>query len=182
MSDNLRRAFGLAEDRLSSMMQEMHERGELSHLQGKQLSLEENDPAWLVTRMLKQEGFSHPLLERRQEVEQQIRAADARIDRVVQRRTRLLEEREITASEVATAFNDSRRITLHDYRESLSELNRSIRHFNLTVPLQLQITPVQLDEQMKRVEQLVPELLPEEFGHQLHAGSWWKRLTRRQRT
>jgi hypothetical protein len=179
VADNLRRAYGDAEDRLSSMMQDMHERGELRHLQGKQLSLEEDDPAWLVTRMLKQEGFSHPLLERRHEVEQQLRAADARIDRIVLRRKRLVEEQAITAPEIATAFNVARRHDLCDYRESLARLNRAIRDYNLTVPLPLQVMPVQIEVQMKRVEDLVPCLEPECFGQNRSAGSWWTRVRRR---
>lgn len=158
------------------MMKEMHERGELSHLQGKPLALEEDDPAWLVTRMLKQEGFSHPLLERRQEVELQLRSADARIDRLARRRQELQEEQLSTAPEIASAFNDGRRIALQEYRESLPKLNRAIRDYNLTVPMPLHITPVQIDAQIARVEQLVPELQPEDFGHGRRSGSWWTRL------
>jgi hypothetical protein len=178
VADNLRRAYDDAEDRLSSMMQEMHERGELRHLQGKQLSLEEGDPAWLVTRMLKQEGFSHPLLERRHEVEQQLRAADARIDRMVLRRERLVEEQATTAPEIATAFNVARRHDLREYRECLAELNRAIRDYNLTVPMPLQVMPVQTEVQMKRVEDLVPCLEPERFGLSQSAGSWRTRVPR----
>jgi hypothetical protein len=156
----------------------MHERGELRHLQGKQLSIEEDDPAWLVTRMLKQEGFSHPLLERRQEVEQQLHAADARIDRLVQRRSLLLEEQSITSPEKASAFNVGRGLTLQDYRASLAELNRAIRDYNLTVPLPLHIMPVHVDAQMERVEQLVPILETEVFGQGRRSGSWWTRVWR----
>ena len=182
MSDKLQRAYGEAEDRLTSMMKEMHERGELSHLQGKPLSLEEDDPAWLVTRMLKQEGFSHPLLERRQEVEQHVRAADARIDRLVQRLRQLLAEQSMTPPEISSAFNQGRRLTLQEYRDSLPEINRAIRNYNLTVPMPLHIRPVQIDAQMSRVEQLVPELDPEAFGRGRPTGSWWTRFRRGSRT
>ena len=182
MSDKLQRAYGEAEDRLASMMKEMHERGELAHLQGKPLPLEDDDPAWLVTRMLKQEGFSHPLLERRQEVEQQLRAADARIDRLVHRRQELMDERDLTPPEVASAFNTSRGFTLEEYRESLPKINRAIRDYNLTVPLPLHITPVQVEAQMHRVEELVPALALDGFGHARRTGSWWTRLRRGTRT
>jgi Domain of unknown function (DUF1992) len=69
VGEKLRRAYSEAEDRMASVMREMHERGELRHLHGKPLALEEDDPAWLAARMLKQEGFSHPLLERRNDVQ-----------------------------------------------------------------------------------------------------------------
>jgi hypothetical protein len=75
---------------MASMMREMHERGELRHVHGKPLALEEDDPAWLAARMLKEEGFSHPLLERRNDVQWQLQVADARIDRLLQRRKRLV--------------------------------------------------------------------------------------------
>jgi Domain of unknown function (DUF1992) len=69
VGEKLRRAYSKAEDRMASMMREMHERGELRHLHGKPLVLEEDDPAWLAARMLQQEGFCHPLLERRNDVQ-----------------------------------------------------------------------------------------------------------------
>jgi Domain of unknown function (DUF1992) len=176
VSDRLKRAYDEAEERMASMMQEMHERGELRHLHGKPLELEEDDPAWLGARMLKQEGFSHPLLERRQDVEKQLQAADERIQRLRQRRERLEGERATTAPEVASAFNDRRRLALEDYKHHLPELNRAIRDYNLTVPTALQITPIQIDRQMDRVEQMVPPLEPETFGQELRGQSWWDRL------
>jgi Domain of unknown function (DUF1992) len=181
VSDRLKRAYDEAEDRMASMMQEMHERGELRHLQGKPLALEEDDPAWLVARMLKQEGFSHPLLERRRDVEKQLQAADARIDHLLQRRNRLVGEQADTAPEVAQAFNDGRRLTLEDYKAHLAELNRAIRDYNLTVPTALQIVPIQVDPQMKRVEDLVPPLETESFGRGRSKRSWWGRLRRESR-
>jgi hypothetical protein len=176
VSDKLKRAYDEAEERMASMMREMHERGELRHLHGKPLELEEDDPAWLGARMLKQEGFSHPLLERRQDVEKQLQAADDRIQRLRQRRERLTSERATTAPEIATAFNDGRRLTLEDYQHHLPELNRSIRDYNLTVPTALQITPIQIAPQMERVERMAPPLEPETFGHELRGQSWWNRL------
>jgi hypothetical protein len=181
VSEKLKRAYDEAEQRMASMMQEMHERGELRHLHGKPLELEEDDPAWLATRMLKQEGFSHPLLERRQDVQKQLQAADDRIDRLWQRRKRLMEEQANRSPEAASAFNDGRRLELEDYRDYLDQLNRTIRDYNLTVPMPIQIRPVQVDRQMERVEDLVPPLDPEAFGHGRIHGSWWSRFRREHR-
>ena len=178
MSEKLKRAYDEAERRMADMMQEMHERGDLRHLHGKPLELEEDDPAWLATRMLKQEGFSHPLLERRQEVEKQLQAADSRIDRLLRRRQRLMEEQPNTSPEAASAFNNGRRLELEDYKGHLAQLNRTIRDYNLTVPTAIQIRPIRVDRQMERVEGLLSLLEPETFGHGQSTGSWWSRFRR----
>jgi DnaJ family protein C protein 28 len=176
VSEKLKRAYDEAERRMADMMQQMHVRGELRHLHGKPLELEEDDPAWLATRMLKQEGFSHPLLERRQDVQKQLQAADARIDRLLQRRNRLMEEQATTSPEAAIGFNNGRRLELEEYKDHLAQLNRTIRDYNLTVPTAIQIHPIQVDRQMERVEGLVPMLEPETFGQGLSNGSWWSRF------
>jgi DnaJ family protein C protein 28 len=181
VSEKLKRAYDEAERRMADMMQEMHDRGDLRHLHGKPLELQEDDPAWLATRMLKQEGFSHPLLERRQEVQKQLQAADARIDRLLQRRLRLLEEQATTSPQAASAFNTGRRLELEDYRDHLAELNRTIRDYNLTVPTAIQIRPIQIDRQLERVDDLVPPLEPETFGHERSNGSRWSRFRREHR-
>lgn len=181
VSDRLKRAYDEAEERMTAMMQDMHERGELRHLHGKPLASEEEDPAWHVARMLKQEGFSHPLLERRRDVEKQLQAADARIDRLLQRRNRLVEEQAHTPPEVAQAYNDGRRLALEEYRPHLAELNRAIRDYNLTVPTALHIAPIQVDPQMMRIEELVPELEPESFGYERRNRSWWAGRHRKNR-
>jgi DnaJ homolog subfamily C member 28 len=104
--------------------------------------------------------------------------ADARIDRLLQRRKRLVEEQANTTPEVTRAFNDGRRLKLRGYRERLTELIRTIRDCNLTVPTALQLRPVQVDPQMRREEDLAPPLEPETFGRRGSNGSWWTRLRR----
>ena len=178
MSDRLEKAYRDAEDRMAQMVRDMHERGELGHMAGKPLDIREDDPAWLGTRMLKQEGFSHPLLERRGDVQKEIEAADARIHRLMQRRERLLQAAALTSTEMADGFNRGRRLDVGEYARALVELNRSIRDYNLSVPTALHIRPVQVERQLERVEFLVPPLNPEEFGRQLGPTRWWQRLVR----
>ncbi|HEX6508176.1 MAG TPA: hypothetical protein VF221_11140 [Chloroflexota bacterium] len=178
MSDRTSRMFDEAEDRMAEVMREMHERGDLRHLHGRPLDLEEDDPAWLVTRMLKQEGFSHPLLERRNEVEGQVRAADSLIERVLERRARLLDPQSAATPAQAAAFNRGREFALADYRKRLAELNRSIRDFNITVPTALQVNPVQIDRQLGLVEEKVPPLDVAQFPNGRERPSLWSRILR----
>ena len=181
MSDRLEKAYRDAEDRMAEMVREMHERGDLRHMHGKPLDLREDDPAWLGTRMLKQEGFSHPLLERRTDVQKEIEAADIRIQRLMQRRARLVDNSNRLPPDVADGFNRGRSLELEEYAQRLVDLNRSIRDYNLSVPTALHIMPVQIDRQMERVEMLVPPLNPEEFGRTAYPTRWWQRLHRVER-
>ncbi len=180
MPEGLKRVVDKAERDLAERMQEMHERGEMRHLYGKRLAIEEEDLDRLVARMLKQEGFSHPALERRQEVEAELAAADSIIERLRQRRASLLERCSDTPVEAAHGFNDGRRFTLEEYRGRLAAVNRSIRDYNLTVPDALQVRPVMIDRHMERIERSVPPVDTDLFRTEPTKRGLWVRVRRGQ--
>ena len=51
--------------------------GEIRHLHGKPLDLSDDSPTWFVNKLLKREGYSHPLIERGREVDTVQREVDA---------------------------------------------------------------------------------------------------------
>jgi hypothetical protein len=181
VNERAKRLFEKAEDSMAERMREIHERGELRHLQGRPLHLEDDDPAWLVTRMLKQEGFSHPLLEQRQAVEAQIRAAASILERLARRREWLMHPEAHATREQALGFNEGRCLALDEYRGRLAELNRAIRDYNITVPMELHVKPMQLDREIDRAGRSVPPLEAGSFPETAASRSVWSRILRDRR-
>ena len=157
MSERIKSMFQKADERTGEVMQQIHESGELRHLYGKPLRLDD-DPDWLVTRTLKSQGFSHPVLERAKELDTPRLAAEDVIERLARRRAWLTDPRSRSTVEDAWEFNALRQRRLDEYREKLRELNSVIRGFNLGVPMTLHHRPILVDEAVSRAEAAIPPL------------------------
>src|SRR5947209_16916329 len=99
-------------------MRELHESGHLSHLYGRPLELED-DPEWLVTKVLKQAGYSHPLLEQSKDVTKPLEAAEERIFRLERRRDWLAGPESGCTPQEAELFNQARQRALDTYRDDI---------------------------------------------------------------
>jgi len=140
-ANDLRRRAEEATDRV---MKRVEETGELDHLHGKPLNLDD-DPDWLVTRVLKQQGFSHPLIELAKDLEPLREKAEKTVDRP-RRRRKYLSDRSQLDAETVERFNNEREEALETYRSALQALNRAITDYHLQVPSALQRRPTRIDE------------------------------------
>ncbi|HLJ66062.1 MAG TPA: hypothetical protein VKX16_01720 [Chloroflexota bacterium] len=156
-TERLKRLQSKAEEQAAEAMQRIHDSGEIRHLHGKPLPLDD-DPEWLVSRILKAQGFSHPLLERARELDEPERAAADVLKRLARRRAWLSDARSHATDRDIAAFNDARTRGLADYRAKLGRLNAAIRDFNLAVPDSLQRRPVQVERAMEEAERAIPPL------------------------
>src|SRR5579864_2657917 len=118
-----------AEESVSEEMRRLHESGEIAHLYGRPLMLDD-DPDWLVTRVLKDQGYSHPLLEAAKELEEPRRRAGDEISRLRRKHPWLAERAWSLTPEQAEEFNRLRAASLEQYRQRLQDLNRAIRDYN----------------------------------------------------
>jgi len=151
MSERTKSMFQQADELTGEALRQIHERGELRHLYGKPLDLDD-DPDWLLTRTLKAQGFSHPVLEQAKELEAPRLAAEATLERLARRRAWLCNPRSRSTSEDVHAFNQLRERGVAEYREQLQTLNRAIRDFNLGVPVALHQRPIAVDDAVAGVE------------------------------
>jgi hypothetical protein len=138
-----------AEDPVSLHMRELQESGALKHLHGKPLDLD-NDPEWLITRTLKQAGFSHPLIEQRRDVYLPLSPIETKLNRLRERRAWLASPDSRSSTAERLAFNEDRSALLDAYRAVLTEVNSAILSFNLQAPRALH-------ERQLRVDDLVTE-------------------------
>src|SRR5437764_9380252 len=74
------------EDDLAQAIRASQESGELRHLYGKPLDLSEDTSDWLMRRILRDAGFSHPVLERGKDLETGRRAAETIVEGLRRRR------------------------------------------------------------------------------------------------
>ena len=155
-SERLKRIMRETDEASAEMVRRAEETGELRHLYGKPLQLDD-DPDWLITRVLKQEGHSHPLLERARDLEEPERQAEQVIERLRRLRSRLARpEARATPQDVA-GFNQARVIALEEYAEKLRALNRAITNYNLALPTALHRFPVKVDDLVeKAAEEVAP--------------------------
>ena len=175
-SERLRNLYKRADEATDRVMREIEERGELKHLLGKPLELDD-DPEWLVNRVLKQQGFSHPLIEMGKELEEPRQKAEMIIGRL-RRRRRALAAKPHLDVDAAVRFNEDRDEDLEKYREALTAWARAVRDHNLRVPEALHRRPVQVDAEMARVSREI-EPLPVSEGSMEDARrgrSWRQRL------
>ena len=161
-SERVRRLRSRAEEQTEETMRRLHESGEISHLYGKPLDLR-NDPEWLATQVLKQQGFTHPLLERARDLEEPQRAADLVLERLTRRRSWLANPASRATLEDIEAFNAQRTRALDEYRDKLHRLNRAISDYNLVVPEAIQRRPVLVDSAVERAALEIPALAPPEI-------------------
>jgi hypothetical protein len=158
MTERARDIQKRAENATDEAMRAIHETGELRHLHGKPLDLSDTSPDWLVNRVLKEQGFSHPLIERGKE----IAAAESQVEGALEplrRRRRWLERPGAHATlEQINAFNQRRERVLREYRSGLEKLNRDLRDYNLTVPDALHRRLYPVDDMVSRAAAEVPPL------------------------
>ncbi len=155
-SERLRNLYRRADEASDRVMREIEESGELNHLHGKPLDLDD-DPDWLVTRVLKQQGFSHPMIEMGKDLEELREKAVVIVERL-HRRRRVLASKHRLETEAAERFNQDRETELEKYREALVALNRAVRDHNLQVPEALHHRPPQIEAEVARVSREIEPL------------------------
>jgi hypothetical protein len=180
VSARMRRRQHLVEDATERVVREIEESGALRHMHGKPLDLND-DPDWLMARVLKDAGFSHPVIERQKEILAPLQALQARLERLSQRRNWLLRPRSSTRAEDVRVFNLDRDALVEEYRSKIADVNRGIRDFNLSAPQALHQRPLKVAEILAGVEAKVPflsrELVPSEPA--VKAPSLLRRLLKR---
>jgi len=124
----------------------LHERGDLRHLYGRKLDLSDDGPDWLLRRCLRQDGFSHPIVERAHELERARREADALVERARLRRAWLVNPEARATMADRRAFNAGRRAMLYEYRAALVTLDRAIHDHNLSAPAALHRSGLRVDD------------------------------------
>jgi hypothetical protein len=146
-----------AEEATAAEMRRIHESGELKHLYGRPLQLDD-DPDWLATKILKKEGFSHPLIERGRELDEPRREVNTVVERLRRRHARLTRPLYCYSAEEAEVFNCLRSGALEDLSDKLTLLNCAIRDFNLQAPEALQQRPVSIQDAVERMGREIPPL------------------------
>lgn len=168
----LREAAAEAEEQAMACIQS----GELRHLHGKPLDLDDDSPAWFANKLLKREGFSHPLIERGRELEVVQREADRVLERLRRRYEALATAASPPTEDQIESFNAGRESALDDYREALRGLNRAIMFHNLAVPETLHRRPILIEATLERAAREIPALDPPR--PRSTTPSWWRRLWR----
>ena len=109
------------EEILDQAMRRWRDQGDLTRLSAARVDLTDTSPEWFANRLLKREGFSHPVLERGRDVDQLLRDAEAVAERLRRLPPGICADR-LTAS----------------YRAKLGEYNRAATAYNPQVPDLLQ--------------------------------------------
>jgi len=146
------------EDALTVTMRDLHERGDLRHLYGRKLDLSDDGPDWLLRRCLRQDGFSHPVVERAQELERARREADALVERARLRRAWLVNPQARATAADKRAFDADRLAMLDEYRAALVILDRAIRDHNLSAPAALHRRGLRVDDLVDAAAREIPPL------------------------
>jgi hypothetical protein len=155
--ERARRIREKAEEATAEEMRRLHESGEIAHLYGRPLELDD-DPEWLVAKVLKQQGFSHPLLEAARELEEPRQRAEDTLQRLRRRHRWLSAPKSRCTPEQAASFNAYREQSLQEYRVRLEALNRAIRDYNLTAPEALHQVPVRIDRTVEQAAAEIPRI------------------------
>jgi|SRR5947209_6823375 len=150
-----------AEESVAQKMRRLHESGEIAYLYGQPLSLDD-DPDWLVTKVLKQQGYTHPLLEAARELDEPRRRAEEVLQRLRRRHRWLTDPTSRCTADQAATFNLQRERSLEEFHARLESLNRAIRDYNLTAPDALHQRPIQVDRAVAQAaRELPPIAVPE---------------------
>jgi hypothetical protein len=169
-----------AEDATTSAVHDWQESGELRHLHGRPLDLSDDSPDWLLHRLLKQQGFSLPIIERGRDLDEAQRRAEAIAERLRRRHAWLVRPEARYTPEQARAFNESRQRALDDYRAALVALNRAILDYNLMAPAPLQRRGYLVDQVVADLSREIPPLDEPAPAPAPAAPSWmraaWQRL------
>lgn len=174
--ERARRIRERAEEAVADEMQRLQESGEISHLYGQPLQLDD-DPDWLVARVLKNQGYSHPLLEAARDLDEPRRHAEDVLARLRRRHRWLSDPASGCTPEQAAAFNTLREQALQAYRSRLESLNRAIRDYNLTVPEALHQRPVRIERAVAQAAEEIPAISPREAPRRKRR--FWRGLRRR---
>lgn len=164
-----------AEEAIADLVARLERSGELQHLYSQPLDLSDTSPNWFMHRLLKREGFSHPVLELGKELDVAIASRLQIVDQLRDQRRRLLSRPGGYTGTQAEGFNAVREFTMHKYREVLKDLNRAIRDHNVVVPLLLQRRPFVADEEVERFAQQVPPV-DNSFPAETAPRPWWQRI------
>ena len=170
-----------AEDATTAAVNGWQDSGELRHLHGRPLDLSDDSPDWLLHRILKQQGFSLPIIERGKDLDEGQRRAAAIVERLRRRHTWLVRPEAHCTPEQAYAFNASRAHALAEYRTALGELNRAILDYNLTAPPALHRRGYVVDHVVAGLAQEIPPLdepapVPAPPGSPSWVRAVWRRL------
>ena len=139
-------------------MRKLHESGDLRHLYGRKLDVSDDGPDWLLRRCLRQDGFSHPIVERAHELERALRAADALVERTRRRRAWLVNPAARASAADRRAFDTGRLAMLDEYRAALVTLNHAIRDHNLSAPAALHRRGLRVDDLVDAAARELPPL------------------------
>jgi hypothetical protein len=169
-----------AEEATTAAVNEWQDSGALQHLHGRPLDLSDDSPDWLLHRMLKQQGFSLPIIERGKDLDEAQHRATAIVERLRRRRAWLDRPEARCTPEQVRAFNASRLHALEEYRTALGELNRAIRDYNLTAPSALHRRGYIVDQVVADVaREIPPRDEPAPAPAPAAAPSWVRALWRR---
>jgi hypothetical protein len=157
VSARMRQRLRRVEEMTGRHMQVLEEHGDIRHLHGKPLDLDD-DPNRLAARVLKQAGFTHPVLEQRRELHTPLAPVREKLERLRGWRERLTAPGRRLRLDELQAFNADRERLLDAYRAAIGEVNRAILDFNLTAPTALHERSLVLDREMARQEADIPAL------------------------
>lgn len=169
------------EAELERAMRLAEESGELRHLYGKPLDLSDSTPEWFAKKMLKDQGFSHPLIEQARDLERAGQAVEAVAERLARRRAWLMREGRAVSWEEAQHFNRSREEALESYVDRLRQHNSAILTHNLGAPDWLHQRTVNVDQAVQSLAERVPPLTPTPRPVQSPFLGWLSSVRRRLR-
>ncbi len=156
--EQAKRIVKAGQDATAEAIRSWQENGELRHLQGRRLDLDDNSPDWLVNHILKQNDGVPPVVERGRDLDRLQRETDAIVERLRQRRTWLTGGESTCTPDLAQSFNRSRTSGLEEYRTALSALDRAIRDYNLVAPSALHRYGMRVDHIMAEAAREIPPL------------------------
>ena len=163
------------DEMLGEMVQAAHDSGELRHLYGKPLDLND-DPEWLINNVLKNAGVTHPTLEVRREIETLRAEAEGLVAELERRREGLLNRADPPAAGDIRNFNDHRRDVLRDFERRLTEYQARSQDFNMSNLEALRLPWVQVDSAVADARRRVPELIWSAPASPPAKASRWSRL------
>jgi len=136
---------------IEDAMRRWRDAGDLKRLEGRPLDLSDQSPDWFANRMLKNEGFSHPAIEKGKDVDQLLREAEEIAEQL--RKHHAAPRGCPMPGGTVAWYGPLRRRLLAGYREKLETYNRAVLGFNLTVPDVLHKRPARVEELVARLQE-----------------------------
>ena len=170
-------------DVMAEQVRSAEQSGALRHVYGKPLDLSDDSPDWFMRKLLREEGFSLPLIERSKDIDRAVRNAEAIVERMRRRHEWLASPKSGCTAEVAEQFNRSRQHAFEQYHAALDSLNRHILDYNLSAPAPLQRRGFVVEAEVERVACEIPVLDPGEIAASrrystVAKGTWRDRVGR----